>query len=42
MLESLLLTPSLSANVVCLPYDHGAIDVVALFADYICGEAGIL
>ena len=27
MLESLLLTLSLSANVVCLPYDHRAIDV---------------
>lgn len=27
MLESLLLTLSLSANIVCLPYDHRAIDV---------------
>ncbi len=41
MLESLFLTLSLSANIVCLPYDHRAIDVAELFADYICGEAGI-
>ena len=41
MLESLLLTLSLSVDVVCLPYDHRVIDVAELFTDYICGEAGI-